>query len=79
MQNTPTDCQGCTPSGIRISALYEVGADADNVYDSRMRIEYPIDSQNVTGSPQVVRKTEINASGGRCRSAGVPVWPGAAA
>jgi RHS repeat-associated protein len=50
-------------SGIRVSSLLEVDADANGSYESSTRTEYLVDHQNFTGYEQVIKETVYNGSG----------------
>jgi len=49
--------------GIRVSALHEIDADGDGVYESKKLTEYLNDSKSLTGYSQVLRQTDYDESG----------------
>jgi RHS repeat-associated protein len=52
------------PDGNRVSALDEVDADADTVFETRTRTDYLVDKPNDTGYAQVIQETTTNADTG---------------
>ena len=54
---------GYGADGIRVSALHEIDADGDGVYETKKLTEYLNDSRSITGYSQVLRQTDYDADG----------------